>query len=382
MNGRRLGAGLGAVGAASLILSSLWLGEPAWSARLEPKPLQLVRRAHYVMGTIFEITAYGTGRAQTAASVESAFAAIRASDEVLSHYRDSNPLAGLNSGAGQGAMSVPAELSEVLGHSLKMTRLSGGAFDVTAGALVQLWQRAEQRNHLPSEQELAEALSNVGPDGIHLLSGSRVRLSRPGTQVNFGAIGKGWAVDRALESLKGQGIKNAFISAGTSTIYALGSDPSGMGWLVELRDPRNPDGVTAAAFRLQGAALSTSAGYETGIEIQGRRYSHIIDPRNGRPAENMLSATVISPTATEADALSTAVYVLGVEEGGRLLRRLGREGVLIGREQADGPIVEVHVNEQAAPSGKAQVGKTQVRKAQVVRKALAASKAQVAGKAQ
>ncbi|MFQ5694852.1 MAG: FAD:protein FMN transferase [Terriglobia bacterium] len=308
-------------GAASGVLGQRVAGE-------ERPPL--VRRAHYVMGTLFEIKAYGADREATAAALEQAFAAIRHVDEVMSHYRPESDLMRLNRQRALDAVPVPADLYAVLREAIRYGELSGGALDVTVRPLILLWEEAGERGRLPDEQELAERRSRVGFRHLELLEGSRVRLARAGVEVELGAIGKGWAVDRAVEILRAHGIENAFLSAGTSTVFGLGGGPAGDGWVVEVLDPCDP-ARTLGTVRLRDASLSTSASYERYWEIEGRRYGHIIDPRTGWSVEPLAGVTVVAPTATESDALATAVYVLGREEGAALLARLERRGLLVER---------------------------------------------------
>ncbi len=303
-----------------------------------------VQRAHYVMGTIFEIRGYGKDREQTAEAFEAAFAEIRKADELLSHYRDDSALTRLNREAARGLIEVEPGLYDVLALSRKFSELSDGAFDVTAGALVGLWEEAEQAGRPPADEERQEILRHVGWRRVELLDGGGVRFRTAGVRVNFGAIGKGWALDRALVVLKRRGVRNALLSAGTSTVYALGSDRSGRGWRISLRDPLRPDAEDveddeeAAAFYVRDGAVSTSADYERSLVIRDKRYSHIIDPRNGLPVGavqqaaggKILSATVQAPGAAEADALSTAVFVMGLDKGRDFLKRVGRQGRLIG----------------------------------------------------
>ena len=298
----------------------------AVSATLQPGDRQAVRRARYVMGTIFEITAYGADREKTVSAVEQSFAEIRQEDETLSHYRRESDLMRLNRSVSQGTVTVGPDLYRVLEKALRFARLSEGAFDVTVGPLVKLWSEAAERNRAPSEQEIIEARRRVGSATVQLLPERQVQFAQRDLQITLGAIGKGWAVDRAVAVLKRHGVRHAFVSAGTSTIYALGDDGSGDGWEVAVRNPIEGDPL--ATFRIRDQAVSTSAAYERYWEIAGKRFGHILDPRSGRPVAGMLSATVVAPTATAADALSTAAYVMGVEQGSALLRGLKLEGLV------------------------------------------------------
>ena len=296
-------------------------------ASLQPGHRQVVRRAHYVMGTIFEITAYGADRKETVRAVEQSFAAIRRTDEILSHYRPESDLMRLNRSASQGTVTVDRDLYRVLEEALRFARLSEGAFDVTVGPLVRLWSEAAGRDRAPREQEILETRKRVGSAKVELLPQRRVRFAQEDLEITLGAIGKGWAVDQAVAVLRRHGVRDAFVSAGTSTVYALGDDGLGEGWEVSVRNPIH-EGDSLATFRIRDQAISTSAAYGRYWEIAGNRFGHILDPRSGQPAVSMLSATVVAPTATAADALSTAAYVMGVEQGSALFRRLNLEGLL------------------------------------------------------
>ena len=298
----------------------------ALPARSSGAALQLVRRAHYQMGTIFEISAYGKEEdtRRTAAAIEEAFAEIRQADQMMSDYRADSDLTRLNQNGGTGFVPVPAELYDLLQESVKYSRLTGGAFDVTSGPLVTAWHRATGQKRLLSDTELRRLLSLVGDSRLLFDDEQQaVRFDRPGVRVDLGAIAKGWAVDRAAAVLRRRGIERALISAGTSTLYAIGSPPSQQAWEIGIRHPLSEDvneaanqdeGKILATVALRDEALSTSASYEKYIEIQGKKYSHLLDPRSGIPAEGMLSATVIAPTAAESDALSTGVFILGTEQ--------------------------------------------------------------------
>ena len=317
------------------VLAMVFLGVQSMPVPAASELAQPVKRAHYIMGTIFEITAFGPDRESTAAAIEEAFAAIRHADEVMSHYKPESDLMRLNREGADGPVRVPVGLYYALAESLKYSALSGGAFDITVGPLVRLWDRSAEENRLPTESEMAEARAVVGAANVQLLipaagelPGARVQFARGGVEVNLGAIGKGWAVDRAVEILRSHGIQNAFVSAGTSTLYALGGGPEGDGWHVGIRNPCSPE-ETLEEMRISDLSVSTSAGYERYWEIDGQRYSHILDPRTGWPVEPLASVTVITASATRSDALSTAAYVLGGVEGKKLLDRLAGNEFII-----------------------------------------------------
>ena len=298
-----------------------------------------VRRAHYIMGTVFEIEAYGKDAGRTAAAVEEAFAAIRHADAVLSDYRDDSELSRLNREGAQGFVELSSELFGVLQTSVEYSRLTDSAFDVTVGPLVDTWRRASKQDQWPEDEELSRTLSVVGSHRLRFEeSRQAARFERPGMRVDFGGIGKGWAVDRAAEALRRRGIERALISAGTSSVYALGAPPGQPGWKIAIRHPLQEDQVLTVVSLLD-ESVSTSASYEQDREIAGRPYSHILDPRTGLPVEGMWSATVISPTAAESDALSTAAFVLGLERTERLFQERGFSAILAAKGRGSNEMV-------------------------------------------
>jgi FAD:protein FMN transferase len=309
---------------------------PALTAAVETT----VSRARYVMGAVFEITARGGDEAQTTAAVEAAFAEIRRADEVLSHYREDSDLSRLNRAPAGEPVEVDQQLSELLSRADRLTHATGGTFRVTVAPLVELWQAATA---LPALLDRLAALEHSRSDCYRVLDDRHVARLTPGCRIEFGAIGKGWAVDQAVAVLRQRGVEHALVSAGTSTLYAIGGNGRDEGWPVSVRDPQGA-GEAAHGFLVRDTAVSTSANYEQFRVISGREYGHIIDPRTGWPAEGAQSVTVVAPTGTEADALSTAVFVLGAEHGAKLLRKHGREGFIV---ELDGTEQRIQIEELA-----------------------------------
>jgi len=333
------------------LLSLCLLAAAAPLARASDPGLVHIQRAHYIMGTVFEIEAYGKDAERTAAAVEEAFAAIRRADEVLSDYRDDSELSRLNREGAMGFVPLSADLFDVLRKSVAYSRLTDAAFDVTVGPLVDAWRQASKEGRPPDDRERSRWLSLVGHSLLRFEESQQaVRFERPGMRVDLGAIGKGWAVDRAAEILRQRGIEHALISAGTSSIYALGAPPGQAAWKVAIRDPRREDDLLAVVL-LRDESLSTSGSYEQSREIGGKAYSHILDPRTGWPVETMWSSTVIAPEATESDALSTAAFVLGFERAETMLRARGLSAILAGRAGQGSRESEMVVR-RIAPAGK------------------------------
>lgn len=244
------------------------------------------------------------------------FACFDAIDDVerqLTLYRDDSEIARLNREARDKPIEVDSRLFDLLVDCRRLWSETGGAFDVTAGPLVKAWGFKRRQGRIPTDEEIAEARLAVGMQHVRLDPKAKtVQLSRPGMEINFGGVGKGYALDRVLERLQQAGCRSALVAAGGSSIRSLGSLPGGDGWVVDISSPLER-GSAAVRISLRDRALSTSASTEQFFEHQGKRYGHILDPRTGRPAEGIRQATICAPMAARAEALSTAAFVLGLE---------------------------------------------------------------------
>jgi FAD:protein FMN transferase len=232
----------------------------------------------------------------------------------ISIYRDSSELAAVNAAAGDW-VAVSADTRSLLERALKLHDATAGAFDIAAGPLVRCWGFLRREGRTPSDDELAEAVAASGTRWLELdRDGGRVRLARAGGELNPGGIGKGWAIDRAVEWLAESGVESVLLHGGQSSVRARGTQgptlPGRSGWKVGLRHPLRA-GRRLATLTLVDQALGTSGSGTQFFVERGRRIGHILDPRTGRPAEGVISATVLAPSAAEADALATAAYVLG-----------------------------------------------------------------------
>jgi thiamine biosynthesis lipoprotein len=252
-------------------------------------------------------------------ATELGVAALDLVDEIeatISIYREESEISRLNAGAAAGWQPVSDELHGLLALARELHDRTGGGFDIAAGALVRAWGFLRRQGRTPTDDELASALAASGMRHVELdAAGRRMRFTRPGVEINPGAIGKGWAVDRASDALAAAGVPSMLVHGGQSSVRARGIHgpalPGRRGWPVGLRHPLFP-GRRLATITLDDRALGTSGSATQFFVDRGRRLGHILDPRTGRPAEGVLSATVIAPTAAVADALSTAAYVLGV----------------------------------------------------------------------
>lgn len=235
-------------------------------------------------------------------------------EDLLTVFRETSEVSLVNRRAATEAVRVSPQLFGLLRLCERLRRETGGAFDVTSGPLTRCWGFLGREGRLPCGREVEEARSRVGGDKLVLDEESRsVRFAREGVEINFGSIGKGYALDCAAPGVRRRA-RSALLSAGFSSMRAVGGGDAGQrGWVVGVRDPRRKD-RRMAVLRLRDCAMSTSGSEEQFFEHEGRRYGHIIDPRTGYPAEGVAGVTVVAGSAAESDALATAFYV-----GGRAL---------------------------------------------------------------
>ncbi len=288
------------------------------------------------MGTNFTIYLYARNAQHASSTFEAAFEEIERLEQALSNYRSSSELSRINRTAAREEVTTDPEVFGLLQTSLDYSRRTDGAFDVTVGPLMRAWGFFRGHGHYPTSQELARARENVGWQNIKLNAANHsVRFTRPGVEIDLGAIGKGYAVDRVVDVIREAGITSALVDAGSSTLYALGAPPGKSGWPVQV--PRPGDRAhTVSTVLLRDQSLSTSGSYEKFFQLNGRTYCHIMDPRTGKPVEDVLQTTVIAPDGTTTDALSTSMFVMGPVAGKELLKSVPHSSGLwmVGEQQS------------------------------------------------
>jgi len=214
---------------------------------------------------------------------------------------------------------IDPELFAFLEEALRYARASGGAFDITVGPLMKAWGFFRGGGRMPSASELEAARASVGYTHVILeRRGHTVAFDRPGVELDLGGIAKGYSVDRVVALLRRAGVEAALVSAGGSTVYALGAPPGRDGWPVEIADPIDP-GAVAFRTRLRDRALSVSGSAEKSFQRDGVTYSHIMDPRTGHPVPDIRGVAVLAPTGTAGDALDNVFFVLGVAASRRAI---------------------------------------------------------------
>lgn len=274
------------------------------------------------MACLYAIEAYGPDAHALPRAVEEAFDEVDRIDRLMSHYRADSLLSRVNREAARGPVTVDAELFDFVARAVRYTRDSGGAFDITVGPLMKVWGFFGGEGRLPSESELSAARRVVGAGRVILDAAAKtIRFAGPGVELDLGGIAKGYAVDRAAALLRARGVPAALISAGGSTIYALGAPPGRAAWMVTVQDPVVARHA-ALTFQLTDRALSVAGRSEKSFVSGGVTYSHIMDPRSGRPAQGVLSVAVLAPSGTDGDALDDAFFVLGPEHSAPYSRAL------------------------------------------------------------
>lgn len=278
------------------------------------------------MGGAIRLILYAPNTASAEAAATAAYARIAALEDVMSDYRPTSEVSRLAQRAGQGPQPVSADLARVLTRAQAVARSSGGAFDVTCGPLVKLWREARTTRRLPETASIRQAKAAVGWRFLRLddsPSGPTADLRQPGLRLDLGGIAKGDAGDQALAVLRQNGVTRALIEAGGDLV--AGDPPPGeRGWRVQVR------GAPREVRWLANQAMSTSGDAEQFLEINGVRYSHIVDPRDGKGVTHRHQVSVIAPTGLQSDPLATALSVLGPRSGGRLAVREGVEVIWVG----------------------------------------------------
>ncbi|MCM2373384.1 FAD:protein FMN transferase [Aporhodopirellula aestuarii] len=275
------------------------------------------------------------GRRSVADVVLDALESIDAIEDRLTIYDAKSEISAVNRSAGRGPITVSPDTFAVLQHAVGLSECMNGAFDITAGPLIDAWGFTTREGRKPSTAEIETALSHVGIQHLRLDPDRRTaELARPSMQINLGGIGKGDAIDRLADQLQSAGIRDFLIHAGQSSVLARGDqfaqpdkeqDDAGVesedtadslpprGWKVGISHPTKPNRRLAGIW-LRDAALATSGSGKQFFHHRGKRYGHVIDPRTGQPAGDLLSLSVVTPNAIDADALATGLFVMGREK--------------------------------------------------------------------
>jgi thiamine biosynthesis lipoprotein len=297
--------------------------------------VQLDSGHRLVMGTFARVVVIAKDSNSAGKCIESALTQIDKVNDLMSDYKEDSEISILNREGFKRAVELSQSTYEVLQRSIEFSKLTDGAFDVTVGPLVKLFRRAKEEHILPSQDEIDNAKSRVGFEKLRFDDVKRtVQFTVKGMQLDLGGIAKGYAIDKAVETMKARGAIGGMVDIG-GDIRCFGTPLEGRDhWVIGLQNPNvdrdlSGDAVLLKLRRTNGA-VATSGNYQQFVIIDGKRYSHIIDRTTGTSTEGLSSVTIIADTATNADALATAVSVMGSEKGLELVEKIpGTEAILI-----------------------------------------------------
>jgi thiamine biosynthesis lipoprotein len=300
-----------------------------FAGKLINQPVEIDGGYREIMGTFARIIVVADGSRQANACILAGFDEMRRIDSVMSDYRPDSELSKVNREAFAGPVKVSTELFGILQKSVEFSRLTNGAFDITVGPLVDLWRKAGETNSAPDADTLAATKARVGYEKLILdANAMTVKFAVDGMRLDLGGIGKGYAVDKAVDVIQKHGAIAGMVDSG-GNIRCFGRPINRTNWLVGIQDPNIADSVEQIAdspdasglmiLKLNpdkiGSAVATSGDYRRFVTVAGKKVSHIIDKSTAAGANKMAGDTIIAKTAIEADALSTAVNVLGPDKG-------------------------------------------------------------------
>ena len=299
----------------TLVLMSLFLSIFISSAQ------KLYSESSILMGSSFEITVVAEDEDFAKESLAIAKKEIIRIENLISSWDQKSETSRINRNAGIAAVEVSKELFDLIFRAQQISKLSSGAFDLTFAAIDKLWNFDGRESEMPNPDTLKASVFNIGYQLIELDEESlTVFLPKKGMKIGFGAIGKGYAADSAKQLLVERGVLGGIINA-SGDMNTWGTKPDGSSWTIGIVNPMNNKKVFSW-FSLEHNAVVTSGDYEKFTQINGRRYSHIIDPRTGIPSQGIVSCTVFAGKAELADAIATAIFVMGVESGMFLIDQL------------------------------------------------------------
>ncbi|WP_161890584.1 FAD:protein FMN transferase [Pontibacter russatus] len=296
----------------------------------QAKPeLKTQKEVLLLMGTRFELVAVSEDEQLAKEAIAAGIKEIRRIEALISEWQPTSQTSAINRSAGAMPVPVDEELYELIRRSIRISELTGGAFDITWAAADKIWKFDGSMTEMPSRADVENSVRHIGYQKIRLIPETHsVFLKEGGMKIGFGAIGKGYAANRARDLMRGMGIKSGVVNA-AGDMVTWGRQADGQPWFVGIADPAEKDKVFSW-LTADETAVVTSGSYEKFAVINGKRYGHIIDPRTGYPVTGLKSVTIICPDAELADALATSVFVLGREEGLYLINQLkGVECLLI-----------------------------------------------------
>lgn len=291
---------------------------------------ELFKFHQVLMGTVVEIMLIAKDRGEAENAAFKAFQEIQRIEKLMSTKIEQGDVFRINKFAGRRWVSISSETLYVINKSIEIAEISDGGFDITIGPLIKVWDKVKEQGYPPSDEELKKALSLINFRDIMISPEGKIFLKKEGMSIDLGGIAKGYAVDRAFNLLKNLGYKNLIVNAGGD--LRVGGTKFGELWSIGIQDPRNSERVIAK-ISLNEGAIATSGDYERYFIYERKRYHHILNPRNGLPAEDCRSVTVFTQEGIFADGMATAIFVLGPKKGYFLCQKTkGVECLIVDKE--------------------------------------------------
>ncbi len=281
------------------------------------------------MGSRFDITVVASNKKEGDKHIDTAITEITRIENLISSWDANSQTSLINNNAGIKPVKVDTELYDLIERSLAISKLTNGAFDITYASMDKIWKYNGSLKKMPSKEEILRSVTKVGHHNIILNKENQtVFLKLEGMKIGFGAIGKGYAADKAKIVLINNGVKSGIINA-SGDLNAWGKQANGKDWMVAITNPLNKE-KAFSWLPVNNAAVVTSGNYEKFVKFEGVRYSHIIDPRTGYPSTGIISVTILSTSAEFADAISTSIFVMGVDTGLDFINQLkGVECIIV-----------------------------------------------------
>ena len=284
------------------------------------------------MGSRFDLTVVAENETQAVEYMDLAIAEISRIEKIISSWDDNSQTSQINKNAGIKPVVVDEELFRLIQRAIKISKLTRGAFDISYASMDKVWRFDGSMTEMPSEESIKNSVAKVGYQNIILDEANHsVFLKLKGMKIGFGAIGKGYAADKAKALLQSRGCKAGIINA-SGDLNTWGTQPDGKDWMVAIVNPLDKEKVFSW-MPVHNSAVVTSGNYEKYVKFNGKLYTHIIDPRTGYPATGILSATVFTANAELADALATSIFVMGVDTGLDFINQLkGVECIIVDKD--------------------------------------------------
>lgn len=302
------------------------------SSACTPQKDKVYRKSRILMDTLITISAVSDSGNKAETAIDKAFAEIEKIDNLVNFFSDKSEISGINKNAGKKAVKVSPETLEVIEKAIYASEKTNGAFDVTIGPEIALWDFHKKIK--PEDMAIKQRLQLVDYKALTLYKNPpSAYLKKKGMLIDPGGVAKGYAADRAVEVMKKNGIKSGLVAI-AGDIKAFGLRPDSKPWKIGIRNPRqkNKDDEIMATVDLSDMAISTSGDYERYFIVEGRRYHHILNPKTGYPADGCRSVSVIAREGAVTDPFSTGIFILGAEKGLKLLEEMGIDGIIVDKD--------------------------------------------------